>query len=333
MEIIKDTTEFKINEQTAVAIGKFDGLHLGHKALISELLKAGKKGLKTAVFTFDPSPGIYFSMLRGSVTYRELMTRDEKRESFETLGIDYLVEYPFRAETAAVTAQEYVKRYLLDQMNAKLIVAGEDVSFGRGGAGDAELLKKIVRKSGSECHRGRALSDLCNEGSDLFPEVLIIPKIEKGGMVISSTLVRKMVEEGNMEETSGLLGEDYCIRGKVMHGNHIGRSLGMPTANLYPPDRKLLPPKGVFFSSVTIKSDGSTTYRSITNIGCRPTVHGDDPKVNVETHILDFDKDIYGEDIEVRLLHFHRREKRFGTLEELKEQMNADVMARDGYDL
>ena len=313
MNIIKDTTDFKIPEQTAVAIGKFDGLHLGHKALLDRLARARESGLKSAVFTFDPSPGIYFSALRGSETYRELMTVEEKRESFEALGIDYLVEYPFRAETAAVPPAKYIKKYILDQMNASLIVAGEDVSFGKGGAGNADLIKEILKK----------------RGLDPDERVIIIPKVVRNGKEISSTLVRSMVEHGNMEEASQLLGEDYCIRGVVKHGNHIGRTLGMPTANLYPPDKKLLPPRGVYFSTVRIKGDPAT-YRSITNIGLRPTIHSDDPKINVETYIFDFDRDIYDEQIDVRLVHFHRHEQRFEGLEELKKQMHSDCVLAGG---
>ncbi|MCR5339663.1 MAG: bifunctional riboflavin kinase/FMN adenylyltransferase [Lachnospiraceae bacterium] len=355
MQIIKDTTQFQIDEPTAVAVGKFDGVHLGHRALLDLLFAQKEKGLKTAVFTFDPSPGAYFAGIAQKSLhnihseddwiivrdermerphYRELMTREEKRLIFERMGIDYLVEYPFRAETAAVTPEDYVNRFLIDQMNARLIVAGEDVSFGKNGAGDAEMLCNLVGT--------RA-------------EVKIIPKICLDGRQISSTLLRSVVAEGNMELASRLAGDDFSIAGIVQKGNRIGRTLGMPTANLYPSDDKLLPPNGVYFSKTVVyeKDDhrkipelktekemsradatlneiskpGSRVFYGITNIGCKPTIGEKHPRISVETCLFDFDEDIYDCLIEVRLCHFQRKEQQFDGLDALKAQMERDAQA------
>ena len=321
MELICNTTEFQIKEPTAVAVGKFDGLHLGHMALLKEILRQKERGMKTAVFTFDPSPGAYFFSLSIQVSgvYRELMTREEKRRMFEKLGVDYLVEYPFGRETAAVTPEDYVNQFLLGKMNARLIAAGEDVSFGKNGAGDATLLQEQVR--------------LFNEGRGEAEraDVKILPKICRNGEEISSTLVRSVLSEGRMEETTQLLGRPFFISGIVSEGNRLGRSLGMPTANLYPEVQKLLPPNGVYFSKCMILDeegrDEGRIFGGITNIGCKPTIAEKERRISVETTLFDFDEDIYGRQICVELLHHHRIERQFADLEALKAQMKQDAEA------
>lgn len=336
MQIISDTTQFHIEEPTAVAVGKFDGLHLGHRELLSVILAARENGLKAAVFTFDPSPGVFFqrqkmksglpepeASLQTEDGFKELMTREEKRLRFEQMGVDYLVEYPFCAETAAVSPEDYVNRFLLDQMHARLIAAGEDVSFGKGGAGNAALLKDRIDK------RNKAAS---GSGKEETVSLCVIPKICWQGQEISSTLVREYVKKGEMETAAQLLGEAYSINGIVSEGNRLGRNLGMPTANLYPEAGKLLPPNGVYFSRVLLYTEGTERiFRGITNIGYKPTIQGSAPKMGVETNLFDFDEDIYGQRIQVQLQHFHRPEKKFGSLQELTEQMKKDAKAREAW--
>lgn len=297
MKIIAGTTDFTIEEMTAVAIGKFDGIHKGHKRLLDEIFKAGNLGLKTAVFTFDPSPAVFFKGNQAG----ELMTREEKRAAFEKMGVDYLVEYPFSKETAAVSPEAYVREFLLKKMHAGFIAAGEDVSFGDKGAGNAALLQKIAGE---------------NE-----VQVRIIQKICHGGREISSTFVREALTEGDMELVNALLSEPYFICGRVAHGNRIGRTLGMPTVNLHPQEGKLLPPNGVYFSTVTY---GQQTFYGVTNIGYKPTVE-DTHRMGVETYIYDFDEDIYEKDITVHLFHFERPEQKFVGLAELKEAIAKNV--------
>lgn len=297
MKIIAGTTDFTIEEGTAVAIGKFDGLHRGHKKLLSEITEARKLGLKTAIFTFDPSPSVFFRGGEG----KELMTREEKRICFRQMGIDYLVEYPFHEKTAAVLPEDYVNQFLIHKMNARFIAAGEDVSFGRKGAGNAALLKEIAQKQGVQ--------------------VRIIRKICHDGREISSTYVREEVQKGNMELAARLLGEPFFISGKVMHGNRIGHTLGMPTVNLHPDEQKIMPPFGVYFSTVTY---GQQTFYGVTNIGYKPTVE-QKRQLGVETYIYDFDKDIYGKDIMVHLHHYERPEQKFENLEQLKQAIARNV--------
>ncbi|MBE5880887.1 MAG: riboflavin biosynthesis protein RibF [Lachnospiraceae bacterium] len=307
MKLISGTTDFKIEEGCAVAIGKFDGIHRGHKRLLREIFEAKKLGLKTAVFTFDPSPAVFFQ----GDDVKELMTREEKRIAFEEMGIDYLVEYPFCKETAAVTPEDYVNQFLLDKMNAKFIAAGEDVSFGNRGAGNAELLYQLAKKRGVQV---RIISKLCHNGRD-----------------ISSTYVRTEVENGNMELVTKLLDEPFFISGRVERGNRIGRTLGMPTVNIHPQPQKIMPPDGVYFSTVTY---GQQTFYGVTNIGYKPTVESPDGKTNrlgVETYIYDFHEDIYDKDIIVHLHHYERGEMKFADLDELKSAIGADVAKGKAY--
>ncbi len=304
MQIISGTTEFKIEEGCAVAVGKFDGIHRGHKRLLREIFDAKKLGLKTAVFTFDPSPAVFF---QGN-DVKELMTREEKRFAFEQMGIDYLVEYPFHKETAAVSPEDYVNHFLLEKMNARFIVAGEDVSFGNKGAGNAQLLTRLAGDRGAQV---RIISKLCHSGRE-----------------ISSTYVRQEVEKGNMELVTELLDEPFFISGKVQRGNQIGRTLGMPTVNIHPQEQKIMPPGGVYFSTVTY---GCQTFYGVTNIGYKPTVERKDGTANrlgVETYIYDFHEDIYEKEIVVHLHRFERPEKKFNGLEELKAAIAENV--RDG---
>ncbi|HAB95185.1 MAG TPA: bifunctional riboflavin kinase/FMN adenylyltransferase [Lachnospiraceae bacterium] len=299
MQIISGTTDFRITEKTAVAIGKFDGLHLGHRKLLGEIIKEKEKGLKAAVFTFDPSPEIFFGMNPS----RELSTNAEKRELFEEIGIDILVEFPFNRETAATSPEDFVTKILCGRMNAGFVAAGSDLSFGAKGKGNFALMSSLAKELGFEARR--------------------IDKIERNGKVISSTLIRSLVEEGNMEEAAACLGAPYRITGKIVHGRALGRRIGIPTLNQIPPTDKLLPPFGVYYSEV--KADGKL-YKGMTNIGIKPTVT-EEHKITVETYLFDFSGDLYGEFADVRLLTFRRPEARFHDIAELKSTMEKDIRA------
>lgn len=305
MEIITDIKNCQLNGETAVAIGKFDGLHLGHRRLLQEILALKKDGLKACVFTFDPSPAVFFGLADG----KELMTKEEKRKALQELGVDVLVEYPMNCENAAVTPQDFVEKLLWEGLHVRFIAAGRDVSFGAKGAGNAKVLEEFAEKLGYGLQ--------------------LIEKVTLDGEEISSSLVRKQVELGRMEQAHKLLGVPYTISGNVLHGKALGRKLGMPTLNLIPSDMKLLPPNGVYFSQVYL---GEKTYPAITNIGSKPTV-SDEKVIGVETYLYDFDEEIYGEEIGVALLTYRRPEMRFHNVEELKAQMAADIEAGKDYHL
>ncbi len=297
MEIITDLRNCELHMETAVAIGKFDGLHRGHRRLLKEILDKKSAGLKACVFTFDPSPAVFFGLADG----KELMTKEEKRKALQEMGVDVLVEYPMNAANASVMPYDFVKQLLVEALHVKFIAAGSDVSFGAKGAGNARLLEECAK--------------------ELKYELKLIDKVTLEGVEISSSLVRKQVENGNMEYVTELLGVPYTVSGEVMHGKALGRKLGMPTMNLLPPKEKLLPPLGVYYSQVSYEGE---LYPAISNVGYKPTVSRE-PVLGVETYLYDFHKEIYGENISVSLLMFKRPEMRFSSVEELKECMKQDI--------
>lgn len=297
MEIIADTTDFYLNKETAVAIGKFDGLHIGHRRLLQEILEQKKKGLAACVFTFDPPPALLFGASDG----KELTTREEKRVLFQRMGVDILIEFPLNVRTAAMPPRDFASGVLARQLNARFIAAGTDLSFGAGGAGNAGLLRAM--------------------GPEWGFTVDTIDKVRFGEEEVSSTYVRSQVEAGNMLLVEQLLGMPYTIMGTVQHGNRIGRTLGMPTVNLTPAASKLMPPCGVYFSSVLYEG---RRYRAISNVGYKPTVT-DERVMGVESYLYDFGEEIYGKEIEVSLYEFKRPEKRFEGIEGLREQLRKDV--------
>lgn len=303
MEIIHGTTDFQLNTNTAVAMGKFDGIHIGHRKLLESILERKKSGLKACIFTFDPAPSVLFGLSDG----RELSTRDEKRILFEKMGIDILVEFPMTKETASIPAADFVREYLCKRLCARYIAAGEDVSFGSRGAGNATLLQSLK--------------------SELGYELSLIEKVCVEGAEVSSTRIRSLIEAGEVEAAEKLLGSPYTIRGVVSDGKKLGRTIGFPTANIYPGADKLMPRKGVYFSKVRIWDKDKVhnkEYAAISNVGCKPTV-SEEPVMGVETFLYDFAGDIYGQVIEVELLGFHRPETRFESVEALKSQLQNDI--------
>jgi len=297
MDIIADTSEFYIDKETAVAIGKFDGVHLGHRRLLDEILLMKKRGLSACVFTFDPPPAVFFGG-----EDKLLTTKNEKHGIFERMGVDILVEFPLNAATAATSPEHFITQYLVDQMSMKFIAAGTDLSFGDKGLGNATLLKEF--------------------SSEYDYSVNIIDKVRtEEGEEISSSLVRSCIENADMERAGMLLGGSYFVSGTIVHGNHIGHTLGFPTINIYPEENKLLPPYGVYSSTVLIEG---RYYDGLTNIGCKPTV-GMGLRPGAETYIYGLDEDLYGKEAIVYLEKFCRPEQKFDGLDALKAQLKKDI--------
>lgn len=299
VEIIADTTQIQLAQETAVAIGKFDGIHIGHRRLLEEILARKKSGLTACVFTFDPPPAVLFGYSDG----KELTTKQEKRLLFGRMGVDILVEFPMNRETAAMAPEVFARDVLAGQLQVRFLAAGTDLSFGAKGAGNAGLLRRM--------------------GPELGFEVKTIDKVCMEGEEVSSTLVRREVEEGDMERAQRLLGMPYMIAGEVVRGNQVGRTLGFPTVNVLPGEEKLLPPNGVYFSQVRC---GDRVYRAISNVGYKPTVT-DRKVMGVESYLYDFEGDMYGKHVEVYLHKFRRPERRFDSLEALREQLQEDIAA------
>lgn len=291
-------TEFRIKEPTVVTIGKFDGRHKGHQKLLGRMLAFKKRrGYQTGVFTFDMAPAARLS----GEAQKVITTNQERRSHMEKMGIDYLVEYPFTSDVAHLSPEAFVREILIGKMNAKAIVVGTDCGFGYQRSGNAKRLEELSKIYGYEL------------------EVVVKEQDEKRD--ISSTYIKEELAKGHIEKANRLLGEPYAIHGIVVHGSHMGGAVfGFPTANLIVPEEKFLPLYGVYVSRVLVEG---RYYGGITNIGCKPTVEAKEA-VGVETYLFDFDQDLYGKNIEVQLFHFERPEKKFGSFEELKAQLERD---------
>jgi len=299
LEIITNTTDFYLDRETAVAIGKFDGIHIGHRRLLEEIRGKKKDGLYTCVFTFDPAPAVLFGLSDG----KELTTREEKHVLFERAGVDILIEFPMNRETASIPPEVFATEILAERMQARFLAAGDDLSFGAGGSGDTEFLQKLGPELGFQV---KTIARVCLEGKE-----------------VSSTYARSCVEKGDMELAEKLLGMPYPAFGTVVKGNQLGRNLGFPTVNLLPDESKLLPPNGVYFSRVRYRDK---LYRAISNVGYKPTVT-EDRVMGLESYLYDFEENIYGEPIEVYLLEFSRPEQRFEDVAALRRQLERDIEA------
>ena len=302
MKYFKNTTEFQVTEPTVISLGKFDGIHRGHELLMEQLAQKKKDGLKTAIFTIDIPPKKNVEHVEAKV----LTTNEEKMHIFEELGIDYLVECPFTKEIMCMEPEDFI-RMLVEKLSVKCIVAGEDFHFGHNRRGDYEMLRKYAGEYGYEA--------------------IILKKMKEDARDISSTFVREEIAAGNIEKANHLLGYHYFVKGVVKHGNRIGRTIGIPTVNLLPPEEKLLPPFGVYVTEVLI--DGKR-YRGVTNVGCKPTIEGKNP-VGVETHLLEFREDVYDQVVTVEFIHRLREERKFENIEALKEQMQKDIAFAGSY--
>lgn len=290
MEILKGM-DFEI-KNSAVSLGKFDGIHLGHRLLLNEIL--GHKELVPTVFTFGMGDDIK-TKPAGKLVY----SWEEKKMVLEDIGINRTVLFPFNEETRNMEPEYFIEKFLIEKMDARFICVGTDFCFGKDRRGNAGMLKAFAARYGYT--------------------VKIYNKIKSEDGIISSTLIRKKIEDGDIKGANALLGRTYFIKGTVVHGNALGRRLDMPTANIFPWEGKVLLPPGVYASSLVL--DGRR-YPSVTNIGRKPTVGSD--RTVVETYIMDFEKDIYGRSVYVEFHEFLRPEKKFPDIMQLKTQMGRD---------
>jgi len=298
MEIISNNPNFKVDSPTVVAIGKFDGDHIGHQKLFSVMrdIKANE-GLQSAALTFAffDSP--------------QISTILEKRERLEVENLDYLIEYPFTDAVRTMEAEDFLKDILIGRLNMKHIVAGPDCSFGHNRRGNVQLLQKYALEYGYK--------------------VTIIDKIMYQDQIISSSLIRDLINEGNVSQVTDLMGQPYSIKGTVSVGNKKGaKELGFPTVNIMITDEKIFPKIGVYATEVILPD--KRVLKGVTNIGTNPTILDDKFKhaLRCETHILDFDENLYDKTITVRFKDHLRDERRFASVDELKKQLIKDVYAR-----
>lgn len=326
LEIIAGTTDFFLEKETAVVIGKFDGVHIGHRRLLEEILERKKEGLCACVFTFDPAPAVLFGISDG----RELTTREEKRLLFERMGVDILIEFPLTFATAAMTPEDFVREVLAERMQVRFLAAGPDLSFGSKGEGNAELLERMGPEYGFTV---KIIEKVYLEEPGFVPASCTAEGMsgnlgwQDDRLMVSSSCVREQLEAGRMELVEKMLGMPYLVSGIVASGKQLGRTLGFPTMNLLPAASKLLPPNGVYFSKVRCRDK---LYHAISNVGYKPTV-ANEKIIGVETYLYQFDKQIYGEPIEVYLQGFRRPEQQFESVEALKRQLQDDIAAGERF--
>lgn len=281
---------------TAIALGKFDGIHLGHQMLLSSMLNEKRKGRTTVVFTFGSSPSTVLSGVNQKVIY----TSEEKAYYFEKLGVDVLLEYPFTKEFAMISPEEFARDCLRNQLGVRSIYVGEDFRFGKGRSGNVGVLKEL--------------------GQQYFFEVHELAKKTLHGKVVSSTAIRDMLES-KFHVANEMLGNPYFVYSPVVHGMHMGHTIGYPTINQELSSNKLTPSPGVYASRVTI---GDTVYQAISNLGVKPTVV-DSHHVGLETYILDYTGDLYGQYLKTELLFYIRLEEKFKNTDQLKRQIADDI--------
>lgn len=287
-----------------VTLGNFDGMHLGHQALLNKLNAMRESlNLPSIVITFEPQPKEFFAKRE---TVPRLMRFCEKWLALKDYNIDYVFCLRFNQALASLSPEAFVKKILIDQLNAKVVIVGDDFRFGAKRAGDYAQLKQLGDKYGFQ--------------------TIEMPTIMVDNERVSSTRVREALEAGDLNAAEKLLGRPYRLYGKVGHGDRLGRDLGYPTANVNL-HRDLVPLGGIFV--IRVYGLGDHPYEGVANVGTRPTVGG--TRILLEAHLFDFNAEIYGHNIEVEFLHKLRDEERYDTLEELVEHIHQDVIDAKNY--
>ncbi|MCR5202575.1 MAG: bifunctional riboflavin kinase/FAD synthetase [Lachnospiraceae bacterium] len=276
---------------TSVCIGKFDGLHKGHRLLINNVTE--NKDLEPVMFTFKHE-------CNGD-SEKFIYTEKEKIKLAEKLGIKHYISLPFSL-IKNVSATDFIKDILCEKLDAKNVAVGEDFRFGKERMGDVNLLEKLSKEYGYKLN--------------------VFSKLKYKNIIISSTYIRELITDSKIEEAYELLGDKYHFMGEVIEGKKLGRTIGFPTVNVEVCECKLIPKLGAYESRVLIEGD-ERFYKGITNLGKKPTVGNFN--VNLETYIIDFDRNIYGKKIQVFLEKFIRPEMKFSGVEELKKQLDLDI--------
>jgi riboflavin kinase/FMN adenylyltransferase len=288
---------------SAVTIGTYDGVHLGHRAIISTLVSDAKaRGLRSVVITFEPHPRIVLGKANGTPIFL-LSTLDEKLRVLESLGVDCVIVIHFTKEFSETPAETFVEDVLVGKIGLAEIVIGYDHMFGKNRGGSFETLVRLAEKHHFTVRQ--------------------IPEQKVDEHHLSSTAIRRFLESGEIENANKLLGAPYQLSAVVIEGDRRGRTIGFPTANLLPPPTKLIPKIGVYAVEVEVDEK---RYRAMMNIGTRPTVQAKSA-LTLEVHLLDFNGDLYGKELTVRFLARLRDEQKFSSLDALKAQLERDKAA------
>lgn len=300
MKKINGLENINFSSKTAVCLGNFDGLHLGHRHIIKTLKLEAERlgGIQTVIFTLNPHPVKYFGKnldLLSTPRVRDIL--------FDEAGVDYLVTAEFNHDLCNIPPEDFFKKIIVEKLSASVIIVGDDYRFGAQKSGDTLLMQKLGNDYGVEC--------------------VFVDKVkDETGDVISSSRIRSLLLEGSVRMAQQFLARPYSLEGIVIRGDGRGKLFGFPTINLKV-DNELIPCLGVYATKTTIKNH---IYNSMTYIGKRPTLN-DYTEIRVETNLFDFNEDVYGEFAEVEFYDFIRGETKFANVEELKKQMGKDMVA------
>lgn len=299
MKVIEDLALFEKPDFSVVTIGTFDGVHVGHQVILNQLTKVARDhNGKSILITFWPHPR--FVLKGADPSLKLLSTFEEKVHLLSALNLDYLIKIPFTPEFSNLSADDFVKKILVDPIGTKRLFIGYDHHFGRNREGDIHFLQKSAEKHDFQVEE--------------------IPRQDIDDIGVSSTKIRNHLSEGEVQLANVLLGTAYSIEGKVVHGDKLGRTIGYPTANIeIRDDYKLLPADGAYAVRMILKRK---KLDGMCNIGFKPTVKGN--KRTIEAHLFQFNSDIYGEDISLEFIQVLRKEMKFDSVAELKAQLDKD---------
>ncbi len=306
MNIYKNINEIKFDVNTAVTIGTFDGLHLGHRQIFETLFKKAKEtGGRNFVVTFEPHPR---TIVNSGSKVNLLTLFDEKMHVFEEMGVENVLIINFTKEFASTEYSEFIEKYLINGIGTNNVIVGYDHKFGKDRGGNEECLRSY--------------------GEENNFEVTVVPPFSVDGTTVSSSLIRKILLNGEVELAEKYLGRYYLLRGNVIHGLSRGREIGFPTANIIPLHvNKLVPEKGVYLVSAIVEEK---TFYGVMNIGTRPTFENGE-EVHLEIHILNFEKDIYDKEVCVNFIKRIRDERKFESVDDLKNQIKNDIKKAENF--
>lgn len=291
-------------KESVVALGNFDGIHKGHQQLIKTAVELAKqKNISSVVFTFANHP---MNVLKGKTVVKNVIDLNEKAQVLEEMGVDFMVNINFTNTVMKSSPEIFVKKFLVKNLHMKHAVCGFNYNFGYKAEGTPVLLEELGKEYGYE--------------------VTIIPELKVDGLTVSSTRIRQLIAEGDMKEYFECVGRRYRIEGKVVEGKKIGRTIGFPTINLCLSEDFALPLNGVYVTKTYVNN---VEYKSVTNVGVKPTI-GLFQK-NAETHIFDFEGDLYGQNVIVEFVALTRPEMVFNNIDELKAQITKDCLDARAY--